>query len=146
MRQDTGFSIIELMVVMSIMAILSAIAVPGILEWLPKQRIGSAARDVKSTLEFARSNAIRNNADVTVNFDWNNDRLTVADDDAVTLRTLELSGDVDLQKGGMTSDVVTFNGHGFSTGTFGGMAVVNASNNTFRRTVMLTPGGNTRIQ
>ncbi len=145
MRKDTGFSIIELMVVMSIMAILSAIAIPGILEWLPKQRIGNAARDVKSTLEFARSNAIRNNADVTVNFDWNNERLTVVDAGAVTLRTMELPDDVNLLSNGLVSPVI-FNGHGFSTGNFGAVAVVNASNNTLRRTVTLTPGGNTRIQ
>ncbi|MCP4622592.1 MAG: prepilin-type N-terminal cleavage/methylation domain-containing protein [bacterium] len=154
MRKDTGFSIIELMVVMGIMAIISAIAVPGMLEWLPKQRIGSAARDVKSTLEFARSNAIKRNMLVEVDIDWANDSLTVVEViDPVpfppiygdTLRTLELPDDVDLLSNGLVSPV-TFNGHGFSTGNFGAVAVVNASNNTLRRTVNLTPGGNTRIQ
>ena len=91
MRKDTGFSLLELMVVIGIIAILSTIAIPGIIQWLPKHRVGNAARDVKSTLEFARSNAIKTNSAVIVAFD--NDSLTVTSG-GTTLRTRQLSADV----------------------------------------------------
>ena len=145
MRKDTGFSLIEVMVVMAIMAILSAIAIPGIIQWLPKHRVGTAARDVKSTLEFARSNAIKTNLIVTVIFDWDNERLTVVDAGATTLRTRQMPGDVDLQDIGLGTPV-TFNGHGFSNGSSGGVVVVNTSNATLRRSITLTIGGTARIQ
>ena len=144
MRKDTGFSLIELMVAMGIIAILSTVAIPSFFQWLPKHRVGSAAREVKSTLEFARSNAIRTNADVTVNFDWDNERLTVVDAGAVTLRTRQLPGDVDLDDIDL-GDSVTFTGHGFSD-TSGGVVVVNTSDNTLILSITLTVGGNARIQ
>jgi Tfp pilus assembly protein FimT len=132
-----------MMVVIGIIAILSAIAIPSFIQWLPKHRIGSAAREVKSTLEFARSNAIRTNADVTVNFDWDNERLTVVDADAVTLRTRQLPGDVDLDDIDLGASV-TFTGHGFSDKS-GGVVVVNTSDNTLILSITLTVGGSARI-
>jgi type IV fimbrial biogenesis protein FimT len=152
MRKNTGFSLLELMVVIGIIAILSTIAVPGIIGWLPKHRVGSAARDVKSTLEFARSNAIRRNTEVRVDFDWNNDNLTVVEVLEISpgtfvdtiLRTRQLPDDVDLQANGLVSPV-TFNGHGFTT-QGGAVVVVNTSDNTLSRNITLSVGGNTRIQ
>lgn len=152
MRKDTGFSLIEMMVVIAIIAIMSTIAIPGIIGWLPKHRIGTAARDVKSTLEFARSNAINRNTVVRVDFDWANDNLTVVEEIEVnpgtvvetTLRTRQLPGDVDLQADGLVSPV-TYNGHGFSDKS-GGIVVVNTSDDTLSRSITLTVGGNARIQ
>ena len=148
MRKDTGFSLLELMVVIGIIAILSTIAIPGIIQWLPKHRVGNAARDVKSTLEFARSRAISSNTTVRVDFDWDDDNLTVVevvDSVETTLRTRQLPDDVDLQANGLVSPV-TFNGHGFAPGSSGGVVVVNTSDNTLSRNITLSVGGNARIQ
>ena len=147
MRKDTGFSLLEMMVVLAIIAIMSTIAIPGIIGWLPKHRVGTAARDVKSTLEFARSNAISRNTVVRVDFDWDNDNLTVVEVVnfvETTLRTRQLPGDVDLQADGLVSPV-TYNGHGFSDKS-GGIVVVNTSDDTLSRSITLTVGGNARIQ
>jgi type IV fimbrial biogenesis protein FimT len=153
MRKDTGFSLLELMVAIAIVAILSTIAVPGIIQWLPKHRVGSAARVVKSTLEFARSSAIKRNTEVRVDFDWANDNLTVVEvlEDPpgtfveTTLRIRQMPGDVDLDDIDL-GDEVTFNGHGFAPGSSGGVVVVNTSDNTLSRSITLTVGGNARIQ
>jgi len=147
MRKDSGFSFFELMTVIAIIAIMSAIAIPGIIGWLPKHRVGIAARDVKSTLEFARSIAISRNTVIRVDFDWANDSLTVVEVVnfvETTLRVRQLPGDVDLQADGLVSPV-EYNGHGFSN-TSGGILVVNTSDDTLSRGITLTVGGNARIQ
>ena len=144
MRKDTGFTLMELMVVIGIIGILSGIAIPSYIKWLPGHRVGSAAQDVMSSLEFARINAIKTNADVTLNFDWDNERVTVVDSDANTLRTRRMPSDVDLQNSGLGTPV-TFNGHGFSTSA-GQVIVENTKNATLRRSINLTLGGNASIQ
>ena len=146
-RKDTGFSFLELMVVIAIIGILSTIAIPSYFQWLPKHRVGIAARDVKSTLEFARSNAIKRNTEVRVDFDWTNDNLTVVEVVEfveTTLRIRQMPDDVDLQADGLVSPVI-FNGHGFTT-QGGAVVVVNTSDNTLSRSITLTIGGNARIQ
>jgi prepilin-type N-terminal cleavage/methylation domain-containing protein len=147
MRKDTGFSLLEMMVVIAIIATLSTIAIPSYFQWLPKHRVGIAARDVKSTLEFARSNAISRNTVIRVDFDWANDNLTVVEVVnfvETTLRTRQLPGDVDLQFDTLPA-AVTFNGHGFTI-QGGAVVVVNTSDNTLSRSITLTIGGNARIQ
>jgi len=143
MRSDSGFSMMELMTVLAIVAILGSMAVPSLFQWLAKHRIGSAARDVKSTLEFARMNAIKTNADVTVNFDWANERMTV-DSGGTTLSVLQMPGDVDLQDIDLGTPV-TFNGHGFSNES-GQVRLENRKDATLGHRIILTLGGNARIQ
>jgi len=148
MRKDSGFTMIELMVVIGIMAILSAIAIPSYIKWLPKHRVGTAARAVMSGMEFARSNAIKTNSDVSVVFDWGNDSLTVVNSGGNILRTRRMPGDVDLQDLPPPDDLgtpVTFNGHGFSDES-GGVVVENTKDDTLSRIINLTLGGNASIQ
>ena len=148
MRKDSGFTMIELMVVIGIMAILSAIAIPSYIKWLPKHRVGTAARAVMSGMEFARSNAIKTNSDVSVVFDWDNDSLTVVNSGGNILRTRRLPGDVNLQDLPPPDDLgtpVKFNGHGFSDES-GGVMVENTKDATIRRIINLTLGGNASIQ
>jgi len=144
MRKDSGFTLMEIMVVIGIVGILSAIAIPSYIQWMPKHRVGNAARAVMSAVEFARINAIKTNADVTLNFDIDNERLTVVDAGATTLRTRQMPNDVDLQDSGLGT-AVTFNGHGFSNAT-GQVTVVNTKDATLSRSISLTLGGNASIQ
>ena len=70
-----GFTTTELMVVLAIMGILAALAAPGMGAMMRTQRLKTAAFDVYSVLNFARSEAIKRNASVTitpVSGDWVN--------------------------------------------------------------------------
>ena len=64
--KKSGFTTMELMVVIAIIAILAAIAVPNLVGWIPKRKLGSAARDVLSTVESARLTAVRNRVSVGI--------------------------------------------------------------------------------
>lgn len=68
-----GFTILELMIVVAIFAILAAIGVPGYLQWLPDMRLKAAVRDLKSDMQISKLRAIRENTDVVMWFNTNND-------------------------------------------------------------------------
>ena len=72
MRNDSGFTIFELAVVIAIMAILASIAVPSLIGWLPNYRMSSASDELLSALWLAQRRAVRENADVAVDFDFAN--------------------------------------------------------------------------
>ena len=87
MGKEAGLSLVELMVVIAMIAILSAIAVPNYVAWLPKYRLSTSARDVLSDLEYARSVAIKENASVVVEFDTANNSFRVWVDNGAATNT-----------------------------------------------------------
>jgi len=74
-RTHIGFSLIELIVALSVMAILLAIAVPSFQEFIRGQRVKTTSFDVFAALNYARSEALKRNGDVTltpVSSNWAN--------------------------------------------------------------------------
>lgn len=65
-RDERGFTLIEMMVVISIAAILLALAVPGFNALMASSRMASRTEALLSSVQFARSEAIRSNGNVYV--------------------------------------------------------------------------------
>ncbi len=65
-RTQVGLTLIELLVTLSIVAILLAIAVPGFQDFFRRNRVDATASDLVTALNYARSEAIRRGARVTV--------------------------------------------------------------------------------
>lgn len=61
-----GFTLMELMVTMAVMAILVSVGMPNIISWVEDARIKSAASDLQSDLFIARSSAAKLNCDVSI--------------------------------------------------------------------------------
>jgi type IV fimbrial biogenesis protein FimT len=59
---------VELMIVIAVIAILTAIAVPNIINWLPNYRAKAAARDMISNFQKAKMEAVKRNTDVVIQF------------------------------------------------------------------------------
>jgi type IV fimbrial biogenesis protein FimT len=65
-RGSDGFTLVELTVVISIVAVLSFLAAPSMRELMANQRVQAAATDVFTGLIRARSEALKQNVDVTL--------------------------------------------------------------------------------
>ena len=65
-RSQAGFTILELMLVVTIGGILLAIAIPSMGNFIRNSRITSAANDVMAALHFARSESIKRRMPVTL--------------------------------------------------------------------------------
>jgi prepilin-type N-terminal cleavage/methylation domain-containing protein len=92
LRKNSGFTLWEMMTAIGIIAVISTIAMPNFLGWIPKYRLGSATRDLLSALQYARLTAVKYNVDVQVKFypdqdnffrvftDYNGDKYQDADE------------------------------------------------------------------
>ena len=64
--KHTGFTLIELMVVLSIAAILISVAIPGFRSLIQNNRLATQANELTGTMNFARGEAIKRGSSVTV--------------------------------------------------------------------------------
>jgi len=64
--QQRGFTLIEVVVVIAIIGIISAIAIPNYLGWIPKYRLKAAARDICSNMQKTKIRAVKENHDWAV--------------------------------------------------------------------------------
>jgi type IV fimbrial biogenesis protein FimT len=64
--RDRGFTLVELTVVITLVAILGLVAAPNLATSLANQRLRAAGTDLVSALMIARSEAIKRNAQVEV--------------------------------------------------------------------------------
>ena len=145
LRKNDGFSLNELMIILGIIALICGMAMPSILGYVPKYRMGSAARDILGTFEFARLTAVKRNADTLVTLDYTNDlvRVTAGTD---TVRAVRMPKGIDLKEPASQSlgASFTFNGQGMAD-TSGEVLISNGGRHPDKK-VVLSAGGSIKIQ
>lgn len=65
-RPARGFTLIEIMVTLTVLAIMMGVGVPSFRNFIAGQKVKSASHDLMTAMVMARSEAIKRNADVTV--------------------------------------------------------------------------------
>jgi len=162
--KNSGFTTMELVVVIAIIAIISAIAMPNIVGWIPKRKLGVAARDVLNAVESARLTAVRNRVSVGIEFlgdnvtyrVWLDDGAGVGTSNDALLNGTERTILTRTLPAGITVTGATFGGprsfrfdsQGFPIGTDnaptdGSITITNKKDN---RIVEMTLAGNVSIQ
>ena len=66
MRKETGFTLIELMVTIALLALFAVLALPAMNGFVEKQRVNSTLSNYTNALTFTRNEAIRQNIPVEV--------------------------------------------------------------------------------
>ena len=79
-RDNAGFSFAELMVVIALIGVLSAIALPNLLRSLPEKRVKNAARNLYADMQKARMTAVKENKPVVVRFNLAGNYYYIDDD------------------------------------------------------------------
>lgn len=88
-RRQHGFNLIELMVTLTVLAVMISLGAPGFSEWLQSQRLRASAEAITNGLQVARGEAIRQNLAVTLGLEppttaWTACLATVAPCDSTT--------------------------------------------------------------
>lgn len=149
-RASGGFTLVELVTVVVIVGVIAALAAPSMAELIRSQRIKGAASDLMETLLFARSEAVKRNANVSINAatvggttSWNNG-WSVSYDDAgstVTPRSESKLDQLTVAANPTSVTSVTFGGGGRAdvTANFTVESVPQSNNST--RCVEVRPDG-----
>jgi len=80
LRDKKGFTMIELLIVVAIIAVTAAIAIPNIISWIPTMRVNSAARDIVSEMQLARMKAVSERNNYVITFDTSTNQYSIYDD------------------------------------------------------------------
>ncbi|MFP4039661.1 MAG: GspH/FimT family pseudopilin [Desulfosudaceae bacterium] len=69
LHRHSGFTLMELLIVIAIIAIVSAFAVPNVIRWRNNSQVNAAARDMYAAFQAARSEAVKQNMFCTIAMD-----------------------------------------------------------------------------
>ncbi|SEO72901.1 GspH/FimT family pseudopilin [Aquisalimonas asiatica] len=150
MHKEKGFTLIELMVAIAVMGVLLTVGIPGFQYLMQSSQISTQTNELVTALSTARSEAVRQNAEVTVEpvgSEWGNGFRVMLDDSGEPLRVFDGSDSVNITgdaeevnflgdgSRGFDADRITFNITPLDD-CFGDM----------QRTITITAGGSIRSE
>lgn len=75
-----GFTVIEVVVVMTVIGIMASIAIPSFMKWMPNINLKIAARELYTNMQMAKIQAIKENREWALVFDTADDSYAIWDD------------------------------------------------------------------
>jgi type IV fimbrial biogenesis protein FimT len=143
-----GFTLIELIVVIAILAVVAALGGPSFRDFIATQRIRNAASDLLADMMLARSEALRRNGLVTVrasNSSWTNGWTIVAGAETVKQRSLPAST-LTVSPASGSSNEISFSATGRPVGDFRmGFTAANVTRDDQKRCVVSNSAAGMKI-
>ena len=162
--KQSGFTVLELMIVVTIVAVLAAIGLPSFRDSIRSNRLATASNEMIATVAFARSESIKNNLGAAIcpspdgescSGTWAGGWLVWSDLNADGLR--QSAGEPVLRRQAALRDIVSsgsnaairFSPRGAVTGGVGAVVLDSVpcpAGQPFRRSVNVLAGGMARVQ
>ena len=141
MQNKAGFSLIEVMIVIAIIAIASAYVVPNLLGWISHQGLRSAVVELQSDIQSAKMSAVRQNQDCSINVNTASGTYRIPCLRKTVLLNNYRGGLVFMGPGGeATAGVLTLTSRGLCT-PFGSIYLTNRERTGYYRVQVLISGG-----
>ncbi|NOT84727.1 MAG: prepilin-type N-terminal cleavage/methylation domain-containing protein, partial [Methylococcaceae bacterium] len=141
-----GFTLLELLICISILAILAVLAVPSFRASLERNEIMTVAEALSADLRWSRGEALKRNVDIKVKFTpgaagvWEY-VITAQAATPVTLKTVKSSQSADFKTVALAenfgSDDIVFNHSRGTTETQAGAATLTSSHGTYKLNVVV---------
>jgi len=147
-KNVSGFTLIEMMIVMAIAAIMAGIAIPSFMSMLPGMRLNGAARQVMTDLMAARMDAVKQNNEFKIFFLDNHQYKILDDDDndGVDDSGVEMSRTVNIQDNYTGVTFSSTNNPIFSPrGTATSLPTITVQNSSGSKTVSVSIAGRVKI-
>lgn len=154
-QRGNGFTLVELMIVIAVMGIMTAIAIPSYQTFMAQRRLNGAAREIMSNLMAARMQAISQNNEFRVFFPGSHSGALPGDRQYQILDDDNNNGEIDTGEAVQTKDIqstyydVTMasnNNPKFSPkGTATNLATITLSNSRGSKQVSIAITGRVRI-
>ncbi|MBC2733621.1 MAG: prepilin-type N-terminal cleavage/methylation domain-containing protein [Desulfobacteraceae bacterium] len=152
MSSNKGFTLLELMVAIAIVAVMATITIPGWLSWRDSAKARGAANSLKADFERAKLRAVRENSNVCVLFtgntayqiftDPNEDSILGAGEDTIADRALP--DGVSITGNTFSSSRMSFNARGIPDGSAGTVTLTSAGGRRYE--VVVSPFGRVRTE
>jgi len=134
LRSRRGFSLVELLLVLVIVSVVAAIAMPRFAQATSRQKLEAAANRVAADLNKAHARARAASETVTLTFSTTSDSYTFSaiggSASTVTLASAPYGVDISAASFGSNNNVASFNGYGVPA--YAGYVILALGTNTVR--------------
>lgn len=141
MQKNAGFSLLELMITIGIIAILSAVVTPNLIAWYQHQGLRSAVVELQGDLQLAKMAAVKQNQSCSINFNVAAGSYNIpCIGKTVSLGTYPGGVVFDSPDGSATANILTFTSRGLCS-PFGSVYLTNRDESAHYRTQVFISGG-----